>query len=96
MSETVTHPSRRCPRCGRQLPPDAPEGLCASCLLTAGVETLTELNERAALEPSSATWRPPPCGWAALGTVSSYGCSVAVEWARSTRPSNSRPDGAWH
>jgi serine/threonine protein kinase len=41
MSETVTHLSRRCPRCGRQLPPDAPEGLCASCLLTAGLETLT-------------------------------------------------------
>jgi eukaryotic-like serine/threonine-protein kinase len=41
MSETVTHLSRRCPRCGRQLPPNAPEGLCASCLLTAGMETLT-------------------------------------------------------
>jgi eukaryotic-like serine/threonine-protein kinase len=41
MSETVTHLSHRCPRCGRQLPPDAPEGLCASCLLTAGTETLT-------------------------------------------------------
>jgi serine/threonine protein kinase len=41
MSETVTHLSRRCPRCGRQLSPDAPEGLCASCLLTAGMETLT-------------------------------------------------------
>ena len=41
MSETVTHESRRCPRCGRQLPPDAPEGLCASCLLLAGMETLT-------------------------------------------------------
>jgi serine/threonine protein kinase len=41
MSETVTRLSDRCPRCGRQLPPDTPEGLCASCLLTAGVETLT-------------------------------------------------------
>ena len=41
MSETVTHLPRRCPRCGRHLPPDAPEGLCASCLLTAGAETLT-------------------------------------------------------
>ena len=41
MSETITELSRRCPRCGRQLPPDAPEGLCASCLLTAGAETLT-------------------------------------------------------
>src|SRR5688572_20972119 len=41
MSETVTNLSRRCPRCGRRLPPDAPEGLCASCLLTVGAETLT-------------------------------------------------------
>src|SRR3954467_3382617 len=41
MSETVA----RCPRCGRQLPPDAPEGLCASCLLTAGTETLTGSSE---------------------------------------------------
>ena len=45
MSETVTDLSRRCPRCGRQLPPDAPEGLCASCLLTAGAETLTGSND---------------------------------------------------
>src|SRR5512134_1669158 len=45
MSETVTDLSRRCPRCGRQLPPDAPEGLCAWCLLTAGAETLTQSSE---------------------------------------------------
>ena len=45
MSETVTHLSRRCPRCGRQLPPDALEGLCASCLLTAGTETLTASSD---------------------------------------------------
>ena len=45
MSETVTHLSRRCPRCGRQLPPDAPEGLCAACLLTAGAETLTRSSD---------------------------------------------------
>ena len=48
MAETVTHLSRRCPRCGRQLPPDAPEGLCASCLLAAGVETLTGSYESSA------------------------------------------------
>ena len=45
MSETVTNLSRRCPRCGRLLPPEAPEGLCASCLLTAGAETLTEFSD---------------------------------------------------
>jgi hypothetical protein len=44
MAETVTHLSPRCPRCGRPLPPDAPEGLCASCLLAAGAETLTGTN----------------------------------------------------
>ena len=48
MSETVTDLSRRCPRCGRQVPPDAPEGLCASCLLTAGAESLTGANESSA------------------------------------------------
>jgi len=47
MSETVTHLSHRCPRCGRQLPPDAPDGLCASCLLTAGMETLTGSSDAA-------------------------------------------------
>ncbi len=45
MSETVSHLSRRCPRCGRQLPPDTPEGLCALCLLTAGVEKLSGSND---------------------------------------------------
>jgi eukaryotic-like serine/threonine-protein kinase len=45
MSEPVTHLSRRCPRCGRPLPPDAPEELCPSCLLIAGTETLTGLSE---------------------------------------------------
>ena len=45
LSETVTHLSRRCPRCGRQLPPDAREGLCAPCLLTAGAETLTGASD---------------------------------------------------
>src|SRR4026208_1155612 len=53
MSETVTHLSRRCPRCGRQLPPDAPEGLCASCLLTAGAETLTRSSEPSATGDTS-------------------------------------------
>ncbi|MGB2717218.1 MAG: protein kinase [Vicinamibacterales bacterium] len=57
MSETVTHLSRRCPRCGRQLPPDAPEGLCASCLLTAGAETLTGSSEL-----NAPTGHPPRLG----------------------------------
>ena len=48
MSETVTDLARRCPRCGRPTPSDAPEGLCASCLLTAGAETLTGSSEPSA------------------------------------------------
>jgi eukaryotic-like serine/threonine-protein kinase len=54
MSETVTHLSRRCPRCGRALPPDAPEGLCASCLLTVGVETLTGSSDATSIGVPSA------------------------------------------
>ena len=58
MSETVTHLSRRCSRCGRQLPPDAPEGLCASCLLTAGAETLTGSSEPSATGDTSLPGAP--------------------------------------
>src|SRR5688572_4222165 len=38
--ETLNPPSR-CPRCGRQLANDAPEGLCASCLFEAGGQTIS-------------------------------------------------------
>jgi serine/threonine protein kinase len=62
MSETVTHLSRRCPRCGRQLPPDAPEGLCASCLLTAGAETLTGSSDVTSTGGASTDDPPQPGG----------------------------------
>jgi len=39
--EDVTLARRRCPRCGKALAQDAPEGLCPACLLDAGTETLT-------------------------------------------------------
>jgi len=39
--EDVTYLPRLCPRCGKALADDAPEGLCAACLLAAGTETLT-------------------------------------------------------
>ncbi len=60
MSETVTDLSRRCPRCGRPLPPDAPEGLCASCLLTAGVETLTGSSDATSTGGASTGYPPRP------------------------------------
>src|SRR5690349_13537713 len=30
---------RRCPQCGAELPADAPEGVCPSCLLEMGLES---------------------------------------------------------
>src|SRR4030095_2162951 len=39
--EDVTYLPRLCPRCGKALGDEAPEGLCAACLLAAGTETLT-------------------------------------------------------
>src|SRR5262245_61646802 len=32
---------KRCPRCGKALPQDSAEGLCAACLLAIGAETIT-------------------------------------------------------
>ncbi|HKW03438.1 MAG TPA: protein kinase [Vicinamibacterales bacterium] len=37
----ATYLAGHCPRCGTRLPPDAPEGLCAACLLAAGADSLT-------------------------------------------------------
>src|SRR5262249_2637609 len=41
MDEETRRATGTCPNCGRTLPPDAPEGLCAACLLKAGTEPLT-------------------------------------------------------
>jgi hypothetical protein len=49
MSDTVA----RCPRCGRQLPPATPEGLCALCLLTVGAETLTASSDATSTDVAS-------------------------------------------
>src|SRR5215204_456556 len=47
--EDVTYLPRLCPRCGKALAEDAPEGLCAACLLAAGTETLTHATLEDAL-----------------------------------------------
>ena len=41
MDEQTRRATGTCPKCGRTLPPDAAEGLCAACLLSAGTETLS-------------------------------------------------------
>ena len=51
--EDVTYLSRLCPRCGKALPDDAPEGLCAACLLAAATETLTYATVDEALTVTS-------------------------------------------
>jgi hypothetical protein len=54
--DDVTRLSARCPRCGRALAPDAPEELCAACLLTVGAETLTgEMDDAATAWSRSAS-----------------------------------------
>jgi tRNA A-37 threonylcarbamoyl transferase component Bud32 len=59
MERRMTTPaeSSRCPQCGAPLPPNAPQGLCPSCLL-AGVEAPTNAGDPSlASAPRSA---PPP------------------------------------
>src|SRR5688572_14178135 len=41
MATENSQQSRRCPRCGKPVPADAPEGLCASCLVGASMETVS-------------------------------------------------------
>jgi uncharacterized RDD family membrane protein YckC len=40
--EETSNPANGCSRCGKPLPEDAPQGLCAACLLLAGTETLSQ------------------------------------------------------
>jgi uncharacterized RDD family membrane protein YckC len=51
--EDATYLPRLCPRCGNALKDDAPEGLCASCLLAAATETLTHATMDEALTVTS-------------------------------------------
>src|SRR5688572_9283107 len=41
MATENSQESRQCPRCGKPVPADAPEGLCASCLVGASMETVS-------------------------------------------------------
>ena len=51
--EDVTCLPRLCPQCGKPLAGDAPEGLCAACLLAAATETLTNATLDDALTVTS-------------------------------------------
>jgi eukaryotic-like serine/threonine-protein kinase len=55
--EDVTYLPRLCPRCSKSLPDDAPEGLCAACLLAAATETITHA-------PLDDAWTVPSRGGA--------------------------------
>jgi len=65
MDMDQTHLAGRCPRCGRELPADAPEGLCAACLLAAGADppsALTATDDPTVLSPLSASGAIGPDG----------------------------------
>ena len=53
--------TKRCPSCSAEIPPDAPGGLCASCLLTPGLElpSYPEPMETADLTPILVKAAPP-------------------------------------
>ena len=56
---------RRCPRCGKPLPPDARTGTCPACLLRAGLEPGSAPRRsmpRTATRSRSASSRPAPAG----------------------------------
>src|SRR4030095_16922713 len=47
--------SRQCPRCGKPVPPGAPEGLCASCMVGATMETISGSVDDASTMVSAAS-----------------------------------------
>ena len=54
-------PSARCSRCGGELPPRLPSGLCPKCLLEAGMETQPQTGpEDTAVSPQSPALRGMP------------------------------------
>ena len=99
--ENVTYLPRLCPRCGKALVDEAPEGLCAACLLAAATETLTHATLEDALTvparggaPVLYAEVPRLTDGQAWGPYRIGLCSVAVGWVRSTRPSTSTVDDA--
>src|SRR5689334_17991645 len=50
----------RCPRCGAELPGDAPQGLCPQCLLVRAVELAEETSAEPESAPSSVAGGAPP------------------------------------
>jgi serine/threonine protein kinase len=51
---------RVCPRCGRGVAPDAPDGLCAACLLEAGAETFSAGSGSTDFMPTVSSVAAPP------------------------------------
>jgi uncharacterized RDD family membrane protein YckC len=45
VTDDITRLTGHCPGCGRALPLDAPEGLCAACLFGVGAETMTRSSD---------------------------------------------------
>jgi serine/threonine protein kinase len=53
-ASTFVLPQRKCPQCGAELKPDAPEGLCPACLLKRGIAT------EGGAPPGTPPFTPPP------------------------------------
>ena len=48
-----------CPSCGRPLAPNAPKGLCAECLLKAGLQTDAQPQAGDPAQPKPPPFEPP-------------------------------------
>jgi predicted Ser/Thr protein kinase len=53
---------QKCPKCGAELPANAPEGLCPRCLIKLGVQTGEQASGADSRMPSEAATSPPPHG----------------------------------
>ena len=53
--------ARKCPECGSELPPEAPQGLCPQCLLKAGLSSESDMvRDDRAFSTDDTAYSPPP------------------------------------
>src|SRR5262245_19484637 len=74
-----------CPRCGKTIPPDAPQGLCPACLLAQGLADVMTLPPQGRLEADSETVLP------ASASVASSSIAASSEAASPSPVSASVP-----
>lgn len=84
--------TRKCPECGSELPPAAPQGLCPQCLLKAGLSSESDVDRDDRASSTDDTAYSPPPGAADTGSETMPSPSPGIGPQNSV-PSPDQPPG---